>query len=172
MKKLHSFAFYALVTPVITLGAGSVLAQQSTDQDAKHSTSSTKQTHQSAQGAKQSDSQAAADRRNMGDQSRMENRDYMASVPANAMQASTLIGTKVRTTIDKDVGSVKDLIIDENGQIVAIVVGVGGFLAMGEKDVAIGWDHVTKSGTADEQELQIDVTREDLRSAPEFEKQD
>lgn len=61
-----------------------------------------------------------------------------------------------------------DLIIDKDGQVVAVVVGVGGFLGMGEKNVAIPWDDVTKSGTAEEQELRIDATREELQSAPEF----
>ncbi len=69
-------------------------------------------------------------------------------------------------------GSVSDLLIDENGQVVAIVVGVGGFLGMGEKNVAIGWDDVKTSGSADEQELRIDATREELSSAPAFEEQD
>lgn len=166
MKKLHSFAFYALITPAMTLGAGSLLAQQTTDLDSEP------QSTQPDKDAGQSDSHAATDTRNASDESRMHKRGYMASSPANAMQMSTLIGAEVKTASDENVGSVSDLIIDKNGQVVAIVVGVGGFLGMGEKDVAIGWGHVTKSDTGDEQELQVDVTREDLRSAPEFETQD
>ncbi|MFO7550397.1 MAG: PRC-barrel domain-containing protein [Haliea sp.] len=185
MKKLHSYALCALVTPVITLGAGSVLAHQANDQDIdrKHQSSQQEQgatrsstgITQSDQGVEhhsQSKSQKAMDHRDTRDQSHMGNRGYMDSVPAKGMQASNLIGTKVKTTVDKDVGAVSDLIIDESGQVVAIVVGVGGFLGMGEKDVAIGWDHVTQSGTSAEHELQVDLTREDLRSAPEFETQD
>ncbi|KGK43384.1 hypothetical protein LH51_00230 [Nitrincola sp. A-D6] len=40
MKKLNSFLFYALVTPAITFGAGSVLAQQTTTQDGANQKSS------------------------------------------------------------------------------------------------------------------------------------
>jgi hypothetical protein len=40
---------------------------------------------------------------------------------------------------------------------------------MGAKDVAIGWDDVQKSGSANELELRIDQSRESLLSAPEFE---
>lgn len=103
------------------------------------------------------------------DGAHMGNRGYMSSAPAEGMRANNLIGATVRTTGDEDVGSVSDLIIDDSGQVVGIVVGVGGFLGLGEKDVAIGWDDVTRSGASDEQELRIDVTREDLESAPEFE---
>lgn len=202
MKKLQTFAFYALVTPVIYLGAGSVLAQQSTDQHtdgAKHSAQSEERGKQSTPGATygdkskhragQPDSKTAAGdqsrmekhRQKMHDQSRSESRGYMDALPANGLQASQLIGMEVKTTSDENVGSVDDLIIDDNGQIVAIVVGVGGLLGMGEKFVAIGWDDVTKSGTfdqsdksdaSDKQGLRIDATREDLREAPEFEKQE
>lgn len=181
MKKLHSFAFYALLTPVLTLGAGSLLAQpadqnvdreqQSTQRD-KDDAYMSKKNDQSTQRAKQPDTLTAADRRSMHDQSRKQNRGYMSSAPSTGLHASELIGAEVKTTGNENVGPVDDLIIDENGQIVAIVVGAGGFLGMGEKDIAIGWGHVTQSRTSDEPDLRIDLTREELRSAPEFEKAD
>ncbi len=64
---------------------------------------------------------------------------------------------------------INDLIIDADGQVIAVVVEVGRTLGMGEKVVAIGWDDVTTSCKSDERELQIDATREELRSAPELE---
>jgi len=161
MKKLHSLAFYALVAPAMTLGAGSVLAEQATEGQKQGA-----QSYQ--QGADKSDPQKTADRMSQRDQSRIQNQRYISSVPAKGVQVSNYIDAEVRTADDENIGSVKDLIIDESGQVVAIVVGVGGFLGMGEKDVAIGWDHVTKSGAADEQKLRVDVTRDELTSAPEF----
>lgn len=185
MKKLQSLAFYALVTPVMTLGAGSVLAQPESDHegdreerstqrdlDASQSDRSTTQSEPSTRRGGESDSPAVAGDRNTGQQSGMEHRGYMASAPANGIHASDIIGADVSTMGDEDLGSVSELIIDENGQIVAIVVGVGGFLGLGQKDVAIGWDDVMKSGDSDDLELQIDATREALRDAPEFEEQD
>ncbi|MEX1198530.1 MAG: PRC-barrel domain-containing protein [Pseudohongiellaceae bacterium] len=139
------------------------------DQSTTRSTPLTTRQDESTQRAGQSDSQAVGNQRNMRDQSRKENRGFMASAPANGIQADDLIGAEVSTNGDEDVGPVDDLIIDENGQIVAIIVGVGGFLGMGEKSVAIGWDDVTLSNHSDEIELRIDVTREGLRSAPEYE---
>lgn len=161
MKTLHSLAFYAMVTPAIALGAGTVLAEQSVD--------SQRQGAQSYQGAEQSGTEKAADRLSARDQSRMQNKGYMSAVPANSRQVSELMGVNVHTLDDQNIGSVSDLIVDKDGQIVAIVVGVGGFLGMGEKNVAIGWGHVTQSGTAEERELRIDVSRDDLLAAPEFE---
>lgn len=163
MTKLHSLAFYALV-PVLTFGAGSVLAQQSTT---GQNTDRQQMGTQQEQGVNQSTPKTM-----QNDQARMQNRGYINTAPTNGTQASDLIGAEVSTAKKEDIGSVKDLIIDESGQVVAIVVSVGGFLGMGEKDVAIGWGNVTRSGSADDQKLRVDVTRENLRSAPEFEQQD
>jgi len=169
MKKLHSLALYALVTPVITFGAGSVLAQSSEGTDVDR----VQQSNQRNQDATQSKPGARQGNQNtQRDQARMQYRGYMDSAPANGMQASNLIGAEVKTTNNEKVGSVSDLIIDDKGQIVGIVVGVGGFLGMGEKDVAIGWDDVTRSGSSDKDELKIKATREELMSAPEFKRAD
>lgn len=164
--KLHSFAFYALVAPAITLGAGSVLADKSMDMDQDMD-----REQRSTQGATQS---------HMKNQAQMQNRGYMASIPAKSMQGSNLIGAEVKTMGGDEVGPVEDLIIGQDGQITAIVVGVGGFLGLGERKVAIGWDDVTKSVAADaddldmwdDMELRINATRESLSAAPEFEAQE
>jgi sporulation protein YlmC with PRC-barrel domain len=185
MKKLQTLAFYALATP-IALGVGPVLAQ-STGQDmdrtqqssprdpgATTTPSSPRATPAipatpSTGSAGQPGSQSAADRSASG-QAHMQNKGFMSSAPARGMHADNLIGAKVKTSAGEDVGPVTDLIINENGQVVAIVISVGGFLGMGERHVAIGWDDVTRSGSADDLVLQISSTRDALRSAPEFKK--
>ena len=194
MKKLHSFLFYALVTPAIALSAGSLMAQTSSAEDTTRQQQSSELnkdgqksslSDQNSQGqdsgqtgsmtgtagadAGQSGSMTGTDRTNAG-QAGMQNRGYLDSAPVNGTQASDLIGANVRTDTDDDIGSVNELIIDDKGQVVAILVGVGGFLGMGEKDVAIGWDHVTITNTDGDVELSVDVTGDDLRSAPKFAK--
>lgn len=174
MKKLHSFAFYALVTPALALSSGALLAQQSTGQNADREQQSTegnqdamKSGTKTVQSGQEMGDQKMGDQK-MAGQSGMHNKGYMDAAPANGMHASDLIGAELKTTGDEDVGAVEDLIIDKSGQVVAVVVSVGGFLGMGEKNVAIAWDDVMQSGTSDMQNLRIDVTREELQSAPEY----
>ncbi len=164
MKKLHSFTLYALIAPAITLGAGSVLAEKPIGLDDDSQQKNT----QLNQGTMMNSGPMAKG----GQQSGMQPRGYMDAVPTNGTHASNLIGADVKTAKGEDVGSVNDLIIDQKGQVVAIVVSVGGFLGLGEKDVAIGWGDVTRSAISDDNELQIKSTREGLMSAPEFEKAD
>lgn len=169
MKKLHSFAFYALAAPAMTLCSGAALAAgSSAGADAEHGQGSS----QHEAGSMQSNPMSERGQKNKSDHSRSQNLGYMSSAPANGLQASNLIGAEVSTTGNEDVGPVNDLIIDADGQVVGLVIGVGGFLSLGEKDVAIGWDDVRISGTSDEPELRIDQTRQALESAPGFERQD
>lgn len=162
MKNIRSFAFYALVTPAIALGSSAVLAQESTSQKVEQSQPDA----QKNQGNMKSASKAP-----QIDQSRTKNPVYMASAPANGLHASDLMGVKVVTSGDEEVGEVNDLIINKDGQVVGVVIGVGGFLGMGEKDVAIGWDEVQKFGESKDLQLKIDQSRETLMAAPEFETQ-
>ena len=62
---------------------------------------------------------------------------FMTKMEANQMMASDLIGTRVVGSNNESIGDINDVIVDRNGQIMAAVVGVGGFLGIGEKDVAV-----------------------------------
>lgn len=169
MKKLQSFACYALVTPFIAFSASALLADQhATESDAEYVPGSTEMD----QNDDLSNNNEMQDDRGNLDQAGMNNTGYMDTVPANGMHATNLIGAQVMGNDGDVVGEISELIIDESGQVVAIVVGVGGFLGMGEKDVAIGWDDVTRTGTGDDQELRVVLTRDDLSAAPMFERRE
>jgi sporulation protein YlmC with PRC-barrel domain len=62
---------------------------------------------------------------------------FMTQMQPNQMMASKLIGTNVISANNESIGDVNDVILDRDGQVMAVVVGVGGFLGIGEKDVAV-----------------------------------
>jgi sporulation protein YlmC with PRC-barrel domain len=89
---------------------------------------------------------------------------------AEEMLASTLIGTEVNNGANQSLGEINDVLIDADGRLKAVVVGVGGFLGIAERDVAVPWDAFGVS--RDEEQdllLRLDVSREQLEKAPEFE---
>jgi sporulation protein YlmC with PRC-barrel domain len=61
----------------------------------------------------------------------------MTKMETNQIMASDLIGTRVVSANNESIGDINDVIVDRNGQVMAAVVGVGGFLGIGEKDVAV-----------------------------------
>jgi sporulation protein YlmC with PRC-barrel domain len=62
---------------------------------------------------------------------------FVTSMQQGQMMASDLIGTRVVSANNESIGDINDVIVDRNGQVMAAVVGVGGFLGIGEKDVAV-----------------------------------
>ncbi|XUY26432.1 PRC-barrel domain-containing protein [Agrobacterium sp. rho-8.1] len=95
---------------------------------------------------------------------------YLTEQAANQISANDYIGNAVYTSADESIGSVTNLILEENGGIVAAVVGVGGFLGIGAKDVAVPMDKLTVTrDTADGTvRLTTTETADTLKAAPEF----
>lgn len=62
---------------------------------------------------------------------------FMTQMQQGQMMASDLIGTRVVSANNESIGDINDVIVDSKGQVMAVVVGVGGFLGIGEKDVAV-----------------------------------
>jgi sporulation protein YlmC with PRC-barrel domain len=56
--------------------------------------------------------------------------------------ADDIIGTKIRNAQDENIGSVSDLVIDNDGRVKAVVISVGGFLGIGDKHVAVPWSQL------------------------------
>lgn len=55
-------------------------------------------------------------------------------------RASKLMGLDVYNDANEKLGDINELILDKNGKVAAVVIGVGGFLGMGEHDIAISMD--------------------------------
>lgn len=52
-------------------------------------------------------------------------------------RASKLVGVNIYNNADENIGEVNELLVDGSGRVLAVVVGVGGFLGIGEKNVAL-----------------------------------
>src|SRR6478736_947902 len=55
-------------------------------------------------------------------------------------RASKLIGLDIYNDQDEKLGDINELLLDKGGKIAAVVIGVGGFLGMGEHDIAVSMD--------------------------------
>jgi sporulation protein YlmC with PRC-barrel domain len=55
---------------------------------------------------------------------------------------SKLIGVSIYGPNDESIGKVNDVVIDGSGAIKAVVVGVGGFLGMGQKNVGLTFSQI------------------------------
>ncbi len=93
----------------------------------------------------------------------------------NSFHAASLIGSDLKSRTDNEsIGEVDDVLVDENGQIVAVIVEVGGLLGMGTKDVAISWNSVEHrlNEEGDGYDFIVNSTEETLKDAPEYKQDD
>ena len=66
-------------------------------------------------------------------------------------------------------GEINDLVVNENGSIAAVIIGVGGFLGIGEKQVAVAYSALQWVVADDQTErFVVETTVEELTSAPDF----
>jgi sporulation protein YlmC with PRC-barrel domain len=84
------------------------------------------------------------------------------------MRASKMIGAKVYDRDNRDIGSVRALVLSKDGQIADVVVGVGGFLGVADKDVALSLSDIN----LDNNRLTLDRTKAQLRQAANYRLQD
>jgi sporulation protein YlmC with PRC-barrel domain len=91
----------------------------------------------------------------------------------NQLLASNLIGQSIYDKAGPDgtaIGAVNDVVLTPDGKVNAVVVGVGGFLGMGEKEVALPLAEIQRTSDTSGERLVATVTKEDLQHAPAFDR--
>lgn len=66
----------------------------------------------------------------------------MTQMPPDLMRGSQLMGIDVYGADNQKIGDIDEVLVDRQGKIHGLVVGVGGFLGIGQKDVAIPFEQV------------------------------
>lgn len=107
---------------------------------------------------------------------------YLSGMP-NLWRTSEIKGTEVYSDQNEKIGSVDDVLLDPHGNVKAVVIGVGGFLGVGARDVAVPFNdlhwQMNTTGAANSQQVAQTtdhptratlpgVTKEQLQKAPEF----
>jgi sporulation protein YlmC with PRC-barrel domain len=103
----------------------------------------------------------------------MERDRFITRQEMDHFTADNLIGSSVQGVDGEEIGQIADLLIDRDGSVAGVVVGVGGFLGMGERNVALSWDAIQLATDEDGQPVaHVDVDEGTLENAPEFEERD
>ncbi len=93
---------------------------------------------------------------------------FMAEMPANGTTVKNYYKQSVYGPTDNKVGEVVDLVVDKDSRITAAMIGVGGFLGIDEKNVAIPFDALKVSLQDHATHLTVNTTKDALSSAPGF----
>ncbi len=86
----------------------------------------------------------------------------------SAAVTSRILGTKVTNAQNEAIGDIADLVIVDGKTVQAVVLGVGGFLGIGERYVAVSPDSVTLIRDGDGWKATVNATKDDLNKAAAF----
>jgi sporulation protein YlmC with PRC-barrel domain len=94
------------------------------------------------------------------------------ATPSQATQwlASNVYNQSVYDHNEQKIGDLTDLIIEKDGHIKSAIIGVGGFLGVGQKDVEIPFTDLKMMTRNGKNWLALDRTKDQLQSAPTFDK--
>ena len=96
---------------------------------------------------------------------------FMQQQNANDWRGSKLIGASVYGQDNASIGKISDVLIGGDGKIQAAVVGVGGFLGVGSKDVAVPFTALNITRKTDSNaidKITVSYSKDQLKNAPTF----
>ena len=93
----------------------------------------------------------------------------MSSISANSVTITHWYKQSVYDPNDSKIGEIMDVLVDREGKATALIVGVGGFLGMGEKDVAVPFNAVQVTNKNNNKwYLVMNTTKDALKGAKGF----
>jgi hypothetical protein len=84
-------------------------------------------------------------------------------------RTSKLVGTKVKNNAGDTIGDINEILLTNDGAAAAAVIGVGGFLGMGEHQVAVQFKSLKIDRDPNGNDVvKLDTTKDALKNAPEW----
>lgn len=109
---------------------------------------------------------------------------FLAKPPPDSVSLERLIGSSVKSgIIEADIGEVEDILVSQDGELLAVMISVGDFSGDGTKEVAMDWNTIQFANKSDpllnqpldfglspgDYTVMINVTPEEFAAAPAFE---
>jgi hypothetical protein len=163
----------ALMATVAALAVTPALAQSNMQKDSQTAPQAQPSTQAPSGMNKSMDSTKPMDATKSTSTQTMPAEKFVDMQTSGQWLASDLMGLNVVGSNNESIGEVSDFLVDDQGIILAAVVGVGGFLGIGQKDVAISFETLSISRDKDGDPVaRLTLTKEELESAPAFKKAD
>lgn len=91
------------------------------------------------------------------------------SSTGNVWRSSKLVGTGVQNAAGERIGEINEIIVGNDGRVHAVVLGIGGFLGIGEREVAVNYSALNMTRDASGNPvITVNATRETLQGAPRW----
>jgi hypothetical protein len=103
-------------------------------------------------------------RSSLGTQGNPQDQNF-TSLPSGALPISDFYHQSVHDPQDNKIGDTEDLLVNQNGKIDAAIIGVGGFLGVGEKNVSVPFNSLKLADKNGKRYVVMNTTKETLKNA-------
>jgi sporulation protein YlmC with PRC-barrel domain len=93
-----------------------------------------------------------------------------SSLSTSNWLASDIYKASVYDNSENKLGDITDLVMDPDGKIMTAVIGVGGVLGAGQKEVAVTFKELKITARNGKEWIVLDRTKDDLKIAPGYDK--
>lgn len=93
---------------------------------------------------------------------------FVKTQATGEQSSAGLIGLRVENAAGDKLGDINYLVLDSTGKVTTAVVGVGGFLGIGEKNVGIPFEEIKFSDRDGTRFAIIDANKDVLSNAPNY----
>jgi len=93
---------------------------------------------------------------------------FKTTQAAGEWRIANYVGKPIVNAEGEKIGDINDVLFDRSGKITTVVIGVGGFLGLGEKRVALPFEAITYSEEEGKRLIMAPLTKERLQAAPAY----
>jgi sporulation protein YlmC with PRC-barrel domain len=91
--------------------------------------------------------------------------EALSAIPASSTTVTNYYKQNVYDPSDSKIGEIKDVLVGREGKVVAFIVSVGGFLGIGEKDVAVPFSAINATEKSGTWYLTMNATKDSMKEA-------
>ena len=86
--------------------------------------------------------------------------------PSATADTRKLIGRNIKNAEGETIGEIKSIYLNKDGKVDSVMVSVGGFLGVGDREVRIAWSDLKIADNGEK--VTVDMTKEQLKAKPEY----
>jgi sporulation protein YlmC with PRC-barrel domain len=86
--------------------------------------------------------------------------------PAATADTRKLIGRNVKNAEGETIGEIKSIYLNKDGKVDSVMVSVGGFLGVGDREVRIAWSDLKIADNGEK--VTVNMTKDQLKAKPEY----
>jgi hypothetical protein len=94
--------------------------------------------------------------------------DGLPAMVVDGEHVQGILGKPVRSSAGEDMGRIVDVLVDRSARVRAAVIDFGGFLGVGNRQIAVAWGAIRFPAEGKLEPLVVDFTRDQLRVAPTY----